>query len=113
MSETGLWSVEMRGGVSAASAGSSASNPCRPRGPSSTTGPATPSSVAASSSPCRSSRPRISSTDKLKRIVAPAVHDWQADGAALAHVYCAKTAGRHVWVRNVTYAEARDLGVTA
>ncbi|MCP1542783.1 hypothetical protein [Methylorubrum extorquens] len=57
--------------------------------------------------------------DKLKRIVAPAGHDWQADGAyptddaSLAHVYCAKTAGRHIWVRNVTYREAVALGVTA
>lgn len=56
--------------------------------------------------------------DRLTRIVAPAGHDWQADGAyptddqGLAHVYCAKLAGRHVWVRNVTYAEAQSLGVT-
>lgn len=57
--------------------------------------------------------------DRLKRIVAPAGHDWQADGAyptddaALAYVYCAKTEGRFVWVRNVTYSEACDLGITA
>jgi hypothetical protein len=56
--------------------------------------------------------------DRLTRIVAEPGHDWQPDGAypadddGLAHVYCAKTAGRHVWVRAVTYAEAVDLGVT-
>ncbi len=56
--------------------------------------------------------------DRLTRIVAEPGHDWQADGAyptddqGLAHVYRAKLAGRHVWVRNVTYAEAVALGVT-
>lgn len=55
--------------------------------------------------------------DRLTRIVAPAGHDWQADGAypaddaEIAHVYCARVQGRHVWVRNVTYAEAAALGV--
>lgn len=55
--------------------------------------------------------------DRLKRIVAPAGHDWQADGAypaddaELAHVYCAKVEGRFVWVRACTYPEARELGV--
>lgn len=57
--------------------------------------------------------------DRLKRIVAPAGHDWVADGAypaydqELAHVFCAKVEGRHVWIRAVTYAEAVALGVTA
>lgn len=56
--------------------------------------------------------------DCLTRIVAEPGHDWVADGAyptdddGLAHVFCAKTAGRFVWVRNVTYPEARELGVT-
>ncbi|WP_124262982.1 hypothetical protein [Methylobacterium sp. XJLW] len=55
--------------------------------------------------------------DRLTRIVAEPGHDWQADGAypadddELAHVYCARVAGRHVWVRNVTYPEAVALGV--
>jgi hypothetical protein len=50
--------------------------------------------------------------DELKRIVAEPGHDWQADGAyptddaELAHVYCERVQGRHVWVRNVTYPEA-------
>ncbi|GAB6843005.1 hypothetical protein JCM2811A_20060 [Methylorubrum rhodinum] len=56
--------------------------------------------------------------DRLKRITAEPGHDWQADGtyptddAGLAHVYCERIAGRHVWVRNVTYPEAVSLGIT-
>lgn len=56
--------------------------------------------------------------DQLTRIVAPAGHDWQADGAypvddeGLAHVYAERVAGRFVWVRNVTYREAVAIGVT-
>ncbi|MEN3236727.1 hypothetical protein PUR29_24695 [Methylobacterium ajmalii] len=56
--------------------------------------------------------------DELKRIVAEPGHDWQADGAyptdddGLAHVVCERVQGRFAWVRNVTYAEARELGVT-
>lgn len=56
--------------------------------------------------------------DKVKRIVAEPGHDWVADGAypvddeGLAHVYAERVEGRHVWVRNVTYAEAQSIGVT-
>lgn len=56
--------------------------------------------------------------DRLKRIVAEPGHDWVADGAyptddeGLAHVYAERVEGRFVRVRNVTYPEARELGVT-
>lgn len=55
--------------------------------------------------------------DRLTRIVAPTGHDWQpgaaypADDAGCAHVYCERVAGRHVWVRAVTYPEALSLGI--
>jgi hypothetical protein len=45
-------------------------------------------------------------------------HDWEAgcaspvDDEGLAHIYCARVQGRHVWTRAVTYPEAVALGVT-
>lgn len=45
-------------------------------------------------------------------------HDWEAgcaspvDDEGLAHVYCARVQGRHVWTRAVTYVEAVALGIT-
>lgn len=56
--------------------------------------------------------------DQLKRHVDKPGHDWEAgcaspvDDEGLAHVYCAKVRGRHVWTRAVTYPEARELGIT-
>ncbi|MFY9293453.1 MAG: hypothetical protein WAP03_22540 [Methylorubrum rhodinum] len=56
--------------------------------------------------------------DALTRIVAPAGHDWQpggaypADDAEVAHVYCERVQGRHVYVHACTYPEAVNLGVT-
>ena len=56
-------------------------------------------------------------SDRLKRVTVAPGDEWEADtaypvGDEGGLVVCEKVAGRHVWIRRATWAEAVALGVT-